>query len=99
MLLAGHPSLRGHPSLQELSQAHTSTGEAHCQQQLLCSMPQLRVLNLSRVEKELLGALLEEASGSAQQLQELRLDVARECWTSAAAGTCRRTWTSRRCSS
>jgi hypothetical protein len=75
-------ALRGHPSLQQLSHA-SSCSEAHWQQQLVHSMPQLRVLNLSPVHLELLGALLEDASGCAQ-LQELQLRVTGEVADPAA---------------
>jgi hypothetical protein len=94
-------ALHGHPSLQQLSHASTSISEAYWQQQPLRSMPQLRQLDLSGINVEVLGALLEDASGCAQ-LQELQLHVACEdadpapgsSWTAQglaalASGPCR----------
>ena len=48
-------ALHGHASLQELSHYATSISEAYWQQQLLRSMPRLRVLYLSRVAQPVGG--------------------------------------------
>jgi hypothetical protein len=77
-------ALRGHPSLQELNHIAAVNSEAHGQQ-LLRSMPWLRVLRLSVIHAEVLGALLEDASGCAQ-LQELQLGVAGD-YAGPAAGS------------
>jgi hypothetical protein len=66
-------ALRSHPMLQQLTLSSINS-TAPEQPQTLRSMPRLRVLSLSQVQPELLGALLEDASGCAQ-LQELRLVI------------------------
>jgi hypothetical protein len=68
-------ALHGHPSMQQLVLCANSSSTARWQQQQqVSSMPQLRQLNLWGIHVELLGALLEDASGCAQ-LQELQLGV------------------------